>query len=175
MSGNYDVQQVCENGHQITDCYNIRPEKQKKFCQKCGAATIIACKTCNEKIQGAQIKASQDFTVGGHWSDTRTVYSKMLPGFPTGVPSYCSNCGKPYPWTENKIMTAIQILAEFGNLDEEEKKTINQDVENIAKDVPEAELSARRIKRIWEKCSRAGYEVIMELASRTAAKILKDQ
>jgi len=85
----------------------------------------------------------------------------MNPGWPVVVPSYCSNCGKPYPWTEKKIMSVIKILAEFGNLDEEEKKTINQDIENIAKDVPETELSARRIKRIWEKCSRAGYEVIM--------------
>jgi len=39
--------------------------------------------------------------------------------------------------------------------------------------VPEAELSARRIDRILGKCGGAGYEIIMELASRTAAKILK--
>ena len=62
---------------------------------------------------------------------------------------------------------------EFGDLSEDEKKTIEQDVENIAKDVPEAELSARRIKRIWERGKRIGYEVIMEFASRTATKILK--
>lgn len=175
MSENYDVQQVCKNGHQITDCYNYHPEKQKKFCQECGAATIIACPTCDEKIQGTEIKLRQDFAVGPDGPAGRIVHSKILSGRPAGVPSYCSNCGKPYPWTENKIMIAIQILAEFGNLNEEEKKTINQDIENIAKDVPEAELSARRIKRIWEKCSRAGYEVIMELASRTAAQILKGQ
>ena len=46
MYGNFDVQQIYENGHQITDCYNIRPEQQKKFCQECGAATIIACPSC---------------------------------------------------------------------------------------------------------------------------------
>ena len=67
----------------------------------------------------------------------------------------------------------VAFSAEFGNLDEEEKKTIEQDIENIAKDVPEAELSARRIKRIWKKYSNAGYEVIIELASSTAANILK--
>lgn len=163
----YDVCQVCENGHQITDCYNIRPEQQKKFCQECGAATIIACPTCNEEIQGARIEVHQSFT------DARTGRSKMVPGRPVGVPSYCSNCGKPYPWTGNKITAAIQNLVEFGDLNEEEKKTIEQDVENIAKDVPEAELSARRIKRIWERGKSVGYEAIMEFASRTAAKILK--
>ncbi len=49
---------------------------------------------------------------------------------------------KPYPWTENKILTAIQIFAEFGNLDDAEKKPIEQDIKNIAEDAPQAELSA---------------------------------
>lgn len=167
MSGNYDIQQVCENGHQINDCYNIRPEKQKKFCQECGAATIIACPSCGEGIQGTQIEVSQD------WISARTGHSKMVPGRPVDVPSYCSNCGKPYPWTENKIMTAIQIFAEYGNLSEQEKKDIEQDINNIAKDIPQTKLSAMRIKRICEKCGKVAYDVIMELASKTAAEILK--
>jgi hypothetical protein len=168
MSGSYDVQQVCENGHQITDCYNISPEKRMKFCQKCGEATIIACTDCGEEIRGAQIVVSQS------WNEARTSLQRQIPITHPNVPSYCLNCGKPYPWTENKIVTAIQILTECGNLDEKEKKTIEQDIRNIAKDVPQAELSAMRIKRIWEKCSRAGYEIIMEFASRTAAKVLKN-
>jgi hypothetical protein len=158
MPQNYDVQQVCENGHQITGCYGIKPEDRQEFCKKCGEKTIIACPNCDKEIQGDQIEDLWD----GPEPTRRAV-----------VPLYCPNCGKPYPWTQKKIVTAIQILAEFGNLDEEEKKTIEQDIDNIAKDVPEAELSAMRVKQIWTKCSRAGYEVIMELASRTAAKILK--
>jgi len=89
------------------------------------------------------------------------------------VPSYCPNCGKPFSWTQKRIQTAIQIFAEFGDLKDKEKETIEQDVENIAKDVPEAELSAMRIKRIWKKYGPIAYEAIMEFASRTAAKILK--
>jgi hypothetical protein len=168
MSGNYDIQQVCENGHQITDCYNIRPEKQKKFCQECGAATIIACPSCGEEIQGAQIEIRQS------WADARRGHSKKFSGLPVGVPSYCGKCGKPYPWTENKIVAAIQIFAEFGNLDEEEKKTIKQDINNIAKDIPQSELSAMRIKRMWEKYGKIAYAVIMDFASKTAAEILKN-
>ena len=167
MSGNYDTQQVCENGHQITDCYNISPEKQKRFCQKCGAVTITACPGCDEGIQGAQIKVSQS------WTDARTGRQTMIPTTGADVPSYCHNCGKPYPWTENKIATAIQIFAESGNLNDDEKKTIEEDINNIAKDIPQAELSAMRIKRIWEKCGTVAYNVIMEFASKTAAEILK--
>jgi len=169
MSEEYDVQQVCENGHQITDCYNINPEKRKKFCPECGAATRIDCPGCGAEIQGAQIKVSES------WVDARVGRQRMIRATPADVPApaYCQNCGKPFPWTQKKITTAIQILAEFGDLNEEEKKTIEQDIANIGKDVPEAELSARRIKRIWERGKSVGYEAIMEFASRTAAKILK--
>ncbi len=160
MSENYDVQQVCENGHQITGCYSIRVLERQEFCEKCGAPTTIACPNCNKEIQGDRIDRG--------W--TREVY----PVESADVPSYCTNCGKPYPWTESKIVTAIELLTEFGNLDEKEKETIEQDIKNIARDIPQAELSAMRIKRIWEKCSRAGYEIIMEFASRTAAKVLKN-
>jgi len=168
MSEQYDVMQVCENGHQITASYNNNPERRKKFCQDCGAPTYTNCPSCTKEIQGAQI------TVRKSLLDARIGRVTKVPQYPVDVPKFCENCGEPYPWTRKKIQTAIQILTEFGDLNEEEKKTIEQDVENIAKDVPEAELSARRVKRIWEKCSRAGYAVIMEFASRTAAQILKN-
>lgn len=167
MSGNYDVQQVCENGHQITGCCTIHPEQQKKFCQECGAATISACPSCSEGIQGDPIEFRQS------WADAGRGGSKMVSGRPVDVPSHCHNCGKPYPWTQSKVMTAIQIFAEFGNLDDEEKKTIENDITNVAKDIPQAELSAMRIKRIWEKYGRIAYNVIMEFASKTAAEVLK--
>lgn len=158
MPEGYSVQQVCENGHMITGSFGRKPTAQQKYCKKCGEKTIIACPNCGKEIQCDRPAVKDDWGV----ASVRNV-----------LPSYCPDCGEPYPWTPKKIITAIQILAEFGNLDDEEKKTIEQDVHNIAKDVPEAELSARRIKRIWDKGSRVGYEVIMEFASRTAANILK--
>lgn len=156
MSGHYDVQQVCENGHQINQCHRSEPQHSQNYCDKCGAKTITKCLQCNSEIRGYY---SVPGVIGGGGAD---------------VPSHCHNCGKPYPWTQNKIVTAIQIFAEFGNLDEEEKKTIEQDINNIAKDIPQSELSAMRIKRIWEKYGRISYNVIMEFASKTAAEILKN-
>jgi len=168
MSEQYDIQQVCENGHQITSCFNINPERRKNFCDQCGASTITTCIHCKKEIQGSEIK------VADSWLDVGPGGRKIYPVSLAHVPLYCRNCGKPYPWTGNKIATAIQILTEFGNLNDEEKKTMEQDINNIVRDVPQAELSANRIKRIWQKCSMAGYEVIMEFASRTAAKVLKN-
>ena len=70
-------------------------------------------------------------------------------------------------------MTAIQILAEFGDLGDEEKKTIEQDINNIAKDMPQAKLSAMRIKPICKKVGKVAYDAVMEFASKTAAEIIK--
>lgn len=159
MSEKYDVQQVCENGHKRTGCYHLILERRQKFCDQCGEKTITACPNCDKEIQGDLLKELED----GSWEQDRRVF----------VPLYCRDCGKPYPWTQRKIATAIQIFTEFGELDDEEKKTIEQDIENIAKDVPDTELSARRINRIWEKYGPVCYEVIMEFASRTAANVLK--
>ena len=89
------------------------------------------------------------------------------------IPSYCHKCGKPFPWTENRILTAIQLFSEFGNLDEDEKKTIENDIKNIARDIPQSELSAMRIKAIWKKYGKIAYNIVMEFASKTAAEILK--
>ena len=155
----YDIQQVCENGHQITGCYNISTDERQKFCQECGAPTIMACPECNAGIQGDRIDTGWD----------RETYSVES----ADVPSHCGNCGKPYPWTK-KIATAIQMFAESGNLDDEEKKTIEQDINNIAKDIPEAKTSAMRMKRLWEKYGPLGRKIIMDFASSTAAKILKN-
>ena len=167
MPKQYDMQQVCKNGHQITGCCNIEPEEKKEFCQTCGAPTITSCADCGKEIEGDEIESVQS------WADARCGRSRMRSVYKADVPSYCSGCGKPYPWTESKITTAIQIFAEFGNLDENEKENIKQDINNIARDMPQAELSAMRIKRIWAKSKNVGYELIMEFASRTAANILK--
>ncbi len=83
MSGNYDVQQVCENGHQITGCYDLCPDERQDFCQECGKPTIIACPSCSKTIEGTQIEVLQT-----SWIDARHGGGgEMVPGRPVGVPS----------------------------------------------------------------------------------------
>lgn len=157
----FDVSQVCLNGHIRNDSINLHPEVNEDYCAQCGEKTITKCPECSAEIRGAKL-------------------IQLRPGRPQKCeslntpPAYCLSCGKPYPWTKSKIMTAIQIFAEFGNLDEEDKNTIEQDINNIAKDIPQTELSAMRIKRMWEKYGKVAYAVIMDFASKTAAEILKN-
>ena len=80
----YDVQQVCENGHQITDSYNSTPNERKDFCDKCGAPTITSCKHCGTPLKGDIIDR---FTID----------------VGTEVPSHCSSCGNLFHGLINKM------------------------------------------------------------------------
>jgi hypothetical protein len=160
MPGYYDIAQICMNGHLINGSFQKRPQNNKDYCPSCGEKTVTKCSSCNNNIEGVYWK--QDYLEGDH------------PMSSCALPSYCHKCGKPFPWTENKILTAIQIFSEFGNLDEDEKKTIENDIKNIARDIPQSELSAMRIKAIWKKYGKIAYNIVMEFASKTAAEILKN-
>lgn len=89
--GQHDAQQVCLNGHQITDNYHRSPEFRKKFCSTCGAETIHRCPGCNHEIPG-------DYHVQG----------VIAIGFGTPVPTHCENCGSSFPWTAIKASLAIK-------------------------------------------------------------------
>lgn len=87
--GQYDIQQVCLNGHQITANYYRSPKFRRKFCPKCGAETIYKCPSCNHEIQGKyHVEGFIDI------------------GSRTDVPTHCANCGSTFPWTAAKTKLA---------------------------------------------------------------------
>ena len=81
--GYFDAQQVCLNGHQVTDMYQGSPQLRRDYCEKCGAKTIHTCPNCNTEIKG-------DYHTDG----------VIAIGFSTPVPKFCEKCGKPFPWAE---------------------------------------------------------------------------
>lgn len=99
--GYHDVQQVCLNGHQITDRYNSSPQFRQSYCSTCGEKTIHQCPECNQTIKG-------DYQVSG----------VLAIGFKTEVPTHCENCGKPFPWTVrrekvSKSASSTDVLDSF--------------------------------------------------------------
>lgn len=80
-----DTQQVCKNGHQITDSVHRHPHDSRKFCPECGAMTIIACPECDAPIPG------------------HTYYEGVYAAYSEPIPSHCASCGKPFPWTVKSV------------------------------------------------------------------------
>ncbi len=153
-----DAAQICLNGHIVNDSVITCPADNKKFCQICGEKTVINCPSCSSAIQGAQR------------TGPRPPFSKINLQKP---PSYCHNCGKPYPWTDRNIQAAIELFIESGKLDEKELEQTKQDIRNISRDIPQAEPSAMRIKKRLKLCGIVAYNVMMEFATKTAAAVLK--
>jgi len=46
MLPDYDVAQICLNGHVINTLAGSHPESNKKFCSNCGSMTIMRCLEC---------------------------------------------------------------------------------------------------------------------------------
>jgi diguanylate cyclase (GGDEF)-like protein len=120
----YDVQQVCMNGHQITDSFLCLPEFRKNYCDKCGEPTIHQCPNCNEPIKG-------------HYNVPGVISINSAQ-----VPAHCHNCGHPYPWTERK---ALEKKSETITDDELELAILKQYVEQHKK----AETA-----NVQDKCAR---------------------
>jgi len=155
----YDVAQICLNGHIINDSTKEFPQHNKKFCDKCGAATITNCKNCNSEILGR-------YHVNG--------VIGLRKEYP--VPAFCPNCGKPYPWTELKIQAAHDIAKELENISDNEKKILVQSIDDIIKDTPKTALAVTRFKRILSKTSKpvvnAFKDILVDIVSETAKKLL---
>lgn len=155
----YDVAQICLNGHVINDSVKKYPQQNKKFCDKCGVATITNCQNCNAEIQG-------EYHVEGVISSVSHYIA----------PAFCPNCGKPYPWTEAKIQAAHDLAQELENISDDDKEILNQSINEIIKESPRTTLAATRFKKILSKTSEAIVDafrdILIDIVSETAKKLL---
>ena len=110
--GYYDVQQVCLNGHQITDRFNTAPQFRRDFCANCGAKTIHECPSCRRPIPG----------------DYHADEVVFLGGPSTPVPPHCEHCGQRFPWAKWRVpmpigryLARIKPLTWYGGLSTVEK------------------------------------------------------
>ncbi len=155
----YDVAQICLNGHVINDSVKEYPQHNKKYCDKCGAATITNCLNCNTEIQG-YYNVEGVIAISSHYT----------------APAFCPNCGKPYSWTEAKIQAAHDLTQELENISEEEREILDQSINEMVKDSPRTSLAVTRFKKILSKTNKpivdAFRNILVDIISETAKKLL---
>lgn len=127
----YDTAQICLNGHVITRGAYEMPYHQEKHCSKCGAETLMACPACSEKIRG--------YLLG-------VVAFSNEP-----APSFCHNCGKPYPWTERALQAARELALETDSLTSDEKQTLTKSLDDLVRDTPQTQVAIVRFKKLAQK------------------------
>ena len=157
--GYHDTAQVCLNGHAVNDSVHRSPEFNKKHCRTCGEATITNCRSCNAPIQG-------EYHVEG----------VAVFGFSYIPPSFCHNCGNPYPWTQSKILAAQELTNELEVLNFEEKEIMCKAIEGIVKDSPVAAVAAVRFKKMLSKIGipveNAFRDILDDAITSSAKKII---
>ena len=145
------IAQVCPNGHISNLMKGNIQTNVDNYCEKCGEKTFNHCPHCKNPIR----------------------YRKPP------LPAYCFSCGSPFPWTEKRIATAIELSVEDNQLNEEELKQFKESINEIAKDTPAVPLAAKRFLKLIAKLSKrteeAVYKIIVDLASETTKKILIDK
>ena len=151
----YDAMQVCLNGHQITDSANAMPQFRKAFCAECGAKTITACPECHATIQG-------------HYYSPGVLSIRETP-----VPNNCQDCGTAFPWRQDAIASAIEILQMQLEEEEQDAAEVAALIPAIAVETPKTQLAALKLKRLLSKLAKPAYDISIKVASDLASETAK--
>lgn len=156
----YDTAQICINGHVINSQSNYRPEHDKQFCNECGKPTITSCQNCNSSIKGY-------YHV---WPFANFNYTDLP------LPSFCPDCGSPYPWTEAKLKAANELSDELDNLTSEERNLLKKSLDDIVRDTPQTTVAATRFKKLVAKAGKAAADgfrdILVDILSEAAKKVI---
>jgi hypothetical protein len=137
LSG-FDVQQVCLNGHIVTNFAKSSPKDTEKFCSRCGEETVLACPACKTWLRGNDHD------------------SNVIIGYYVPPPSYCYNCGVAFPWVQRQLESASELVAESELLSEHEKFSLTNTFKDLMTDTPKTPLAVSRFRRL---ISKAGEEL----------------
>ncbi|MFC0417747.1 DUF2321 domain-containing protein [Cytobacillus solani] len=152
----FDIAQICLNGHVINDTYVKYPETNQKYCDKCGEKTIISCQNCHTDIRGYQY------------------FENVIRMSMVEPPSFCHECGKPYPWTEEKMAAAMELADLLDELTEQEKDDLKKSLDELVKDGPRTVVAATKFKRILSKTGpeiATGFkDILVAVVSETVKK-----
>ena len=150
----YYVAQVCINGHSISSGISLLPEQKKSHCLECGNPTINTCQECNFPIRG---------------SSYRVISNSYTP------PKYCESYGKPYPWTESKLIAADELSGFLDELNANEKEELRKGIRELTSDSPRMPLAVTKIKRLLSKAGEDGYKLAIKIISDITTEAAKKE
>lgn len=171
MSAQYDVAQVCLNGHMVNDRSESRPEFSKKFCPDCGSETIPHCQTCGETIQGA-LHSTYVLKGSRYWRRPPSRFTSTTDG---AVRAYCHACGNPYPWTNRSIEAAQALAQEQDKLTDAEKLLLQSSIPDLVADTPRTSLAVVRFKKLMLKIGKEAGDGFKNILVNVLSEAVKKQ
>jgi hypothetical protein len=153
--GSYCDAQICLQGHVRSSegCFE-RGER----CSKCGAACIDECQYCKTPIRG------------------RLAHSPLQH---YDLPFFCHapNCGLAYPWMQDKLETARELLYDIENLALDERDELWDLLKFVMCD-PKSEWAQAKTELACIKlvgASKASRDVLLDFTARVAAQVIKSK
>jgi len=151
----YDIALICMNGHVVNSAMQDRPEHNAPRCDDCGVVTISKCPSCENPIRGH--------------------YHSNIMGLRYYAPSFCLQCGKPFPWTVAEVAAAKEMALEL-QLSPSEVTQLQGTIDDLMRDTPMTPVAALRFKKLVVKGGKLAEtvftEMVMKFATDTAKKLI---
>jgi hypothetical protein len=145
----YCEAQICIQGDvQSSDGTPFNPAGH---CTKCGAPCINVCLNCKAPIRGKEKYSAAIYECS----------------------SFCHRCGHPYPWMDDKLRTAHDLLFHDDQLTYEGRKELWGSLRYVMSS-PEAELAPAKSKLIAIKIQKAAAPIkdfVTDLLAKYAAEM----
>lgn len=106
------------------------PARNAKFCEACGAAAVAACDHCGQKVRGF-------YFVPGVVSAT-----------PYKPPSHCTGCGKPFPWTEERVHAIVDLI-EMTEAPASEQAALRDSIPALVAETPSTAVAVARFRKFF--------------------------
>jgi hypothetical protein len=148
--GRYCAAQICLRGHVYSiDGTGFKPDER---CPKCGEICIDRCQNCKAPIRGAVVY-SKDYTLA----------------------FYCYNCGRPYPWMEDRLQTARELLFHDDKLGIDDKEKLWGLLQYVMSD-PKSDMAPAK-KKLFDiglgKALPATKQFFIEFGAKYLAELSK--
>jgi hypothetical protein len=148
--GRYCAAQICLRGH--VHSIDGSPFKPDERCEQCGQICIDHCQNCKAPIRGARVY-SGDYT----------------------LPFYCYKCGRPYPWMQERLRTAKDLLDHDDKLLLADRERLWDLLEYVMSD-PKSDLAPAKKKLIeidLEKAKAETKDFIQGVIAKMGVEAMK--
>jgi len=150
--GRYVAAQICLRGHVLN--VNGTDFERSEHCPQCGEVGIDSCQHCKAAIRGGEVYAST------------TDYK---------LPYFCHKCGRAYPWMEDRLQTAKELLYHDDKLSLEEREKLWGQLQYVMTD-PKSDMVPAK-KKLFEigiaEALPATREFFLDLMAKLGAEMLK--
>jgi hypothetical protein len=147
----YDAQ-ICMRGH--VQSSGGFPFEGGEHCNKCGEMCIDECLRCKTPIRGQ-------------------VADSRFMGY--DCPAFCHACGRPYPWMEDRLQTAKELLDHDDKLTLEDREKLWGLLQYVMSD-PKSDMAPAKKKIIefdLKKAAAATRDIVTDLLAKYAAEMSK--